>query len=76
VSRARRWRQADENDEAIATRIPAKVDIDVGFPVVDGPNVASLIDDDFGLTHHRDEAGRSACTVQGIAVVQKHLAAC
>jgi len=55
VSRARRWRQADENYDAIAARIPAKVDINIGFPVVDGPDVASLIDDHGRLTHHWDE---------------------
>ena len=40
-----RWRESDENHDAITTGISTKVDINIGFPVVDGPNVASLIDD-------------------------------
>jgi len=66
--------KADENHDAIATRISAKVDNNIGFPIVDRPDVASLIDDHGRLTHHWDETGRSAWTVQGIAIVQQHFA--
>ena len=39
-----RWREADEDDDAITARIPADgVDAEIGFPVVNGPNVAGLI---------------------------------
>src|SRR5204863_10220984 len=60
---ARRWRESDEDDDAITARIPAKVDMNIGFPVVDGPNVASLVDDHRRLTHHWDKTGGSALTV-------------
>src|SRR5439155_515160 len=60
---ARRWRESDEDDDAVTARIPAKVDINIGFPVVDGPNVASLVDDHRRLTHHWDKTGGSALTV-------------
>ena len=32
------------------------VDVEIWFPVVNGPNVAGLIDDHGRLTHHWDEA--------------------
>jgi hypothetical protein len=34
------------------------VDVEIGLPVVDGPNVAGLIDQHARLTHHWDQAGR------------------
>ena len=71
---SRRGGQADENHDAVATRIPPKVDNNIGFPIVNRPDVASLIDDHGRLTHHWDETGRSAWTVQGIAIVQQHFA--
>ena len=41
----RRRREAHENYDAIATGIHADgVDVKIGFPVVNGPNVAGLID--------------------------------
>ena len=50
--------EADENDDAITARIPTEgVDVEIGFPVVDGPNVSGLIDDHGRLTHHWNEAG-------------------
>jgi len=61
--RRRRGGEADEDDDAITTRIATKVDVHIRFPVVDGPDVASLIDDHGRLTHHWDETGRSAWTV-------------
>src|SRR5437667_8704978 len=63
--RSRWWRESDEDDDAITARIPAKVDINIGFPVVDRPNVASLIDDHSRLTHHWDKTGESALTYNG-----------
>jgi hypothetical protein len=42
---SRRWGQADENYDAIAARIlTGGVDVEIGFPIVNGPNVAGLID--------------------------------
>ena len=36
-----RWCEADEDDDAITTWIPTDgVDVEIGFPVVNGPNVA------------------------------------
>ena len=74
---SRRCGEADENYDAIAARILTDgVDVEIGFPVVNGPNVAGLIDDYGRLTHHWYEAGRRRWwTVQRLAVVQKHLAA-
>jgi hypothetical protein len=44
MRRTRRCRQADKDDDAIPTRILADgVDVEIGFPVVNGPNVAGLI---------------------------------
>ena len=54
----RRCCEADENHDAVATRIPPKVDNNIGFPVVNGPNVSGLIDGYRGLTHHWYEAWR------------------
>ena len=43
--RSRRCSEAHENYDAIATGIHADgVDVEIGFPVVNGPNVAGLID--------------------------------
>ena len=70
---SRRWREADENDDAITARIPTDgVDVEIGFPVVNGPKVAGLIYVDVGQTHHWDKAGRPwwmAVTVQRRAVM-------
>src|SRR2546430_17044391 len=74
--RRRRCGETDENHDAIATRVAGKVDINIRFPVVDGPDVASLIDDHGRLTHHWDETGRSALTVQRLSIVQQHFATC
>jgi hypothetical protein len=72
-----RWgRKSDENYDAITTGVGGDVDVEIGFPVVNGPNVASLIDHHARLTHHRDEAWLSAWTVQRISIVQKHLTTC
>jgi len=76
MGRTRRWRESDENYDAITTRVGGDIDVEIGFPVVNGPDVAGLIDHDARLTHHWDEAWLSAQTVQGVAVVQKHLATC
>ena len=73
----RRCGEADENYDAISARIHTDgIDEEIGFPVVDGPNVAGLIDAQGCLTHHWNEGGKSALTIQGIAIVQKHLLAC
>jgi len=63
----RGWRQPDEDDDAITTRIPTDgVDVEIRFPVVNRPNVSSLIDDHGRLTHHWYEARqRWWWTVQG-----------
>ena len=61
---SRRCCEANENYDAIAAGIRRGVDVEIWFPVVDGPNVASLIDHHTRLTHHWDEAGRRAWTVQ------------
>src|SRR6266516_6586932 len=47
-----RWRESDENHDAITTGISTKVEINIWFPVVYEPNVASLIYDWRCLTHH------------------------
>ena len=71
---SRWWREAYENDDAITARIPTEgVDAEIGFPVVNGPNVSGLIDDNRCLTHHWYEAGRPwwlTVTVQRHAVMQ------
>ena len=69
--------EADEDDDAITARILAgRVVVEIGLPVVDGPDVPGLIDHDGRLTHHRDEAGRRwGPTVQRLAIVQKHFVA-
>jgi hypothetical protein len=55
----RRWREADEDDDAITTWIPTdRVDVEIGLPVVEGPDVAGLIYVDLGQTHHWNEAWR------------------
>jgi hypothetical protein len=68
------WRQADEDDDAIAAGISTdSVDAEIGFPIVDGPNVAGPIDAHGRLTHHWYEAGRPwwrTVTVQRHAVMQ------
>lgn len=57
--RDRRCGEADENDDAITARIPTEgVDAEIGFPVINGPDVAGLIDAKRGLTHHWYEARR------------------
>ena len=68
----RRWREADENYDAITTWIHAdSVDVEIGFPVVNGPNVAGLIYVDIGATHGRDKAWRHWWwTVQRHAIMQ------
>src|SRR6266536_4757157 len=72
----RRRGEADEYYDAITTGILTDgIDVEIGFPVVNGPNVAGLIDQDACLTHHRDKTGRSVCPIQRLSVVQKHLAA-
>src|SRR6266487_1557626 len=72
-----RWgRKSDENYDTITTRVGGEVDIEIGFPVIDRPDVASLIDHHARLTHHRGEAWLSARTVQRISIVQKHLTTC
>ena len=72
---SRRWRESDENDDAITARIPTNgVDVEIGFPVVNQPKVAGLIYVDVGRTHHGDEAWRPAWTVQWLSIMQKHLA--
>src|SRR5205085_1220430 len=38
--------EADEDHRAIATGVAADVDIKIGFPVIERPNVAGLIDHD------------------------------
>src|SRR5262249_53449565 len=77
VGRPRRWRESDEDAQALPAGVPADgVDIKSGLPVVERPNVAGLIDAQRRLTHHRDEAGRLAWTVQRISIVEKHLATC
>jgi len=56
-----RWRrgEADENYDTIAAWVPALgVGVEIGFPVVNGPNVSCLIDDHGRLTHHWYKAGR------------------
>ncbi len=60
VGATRRWRQPDEDDDAITAGVGRDVDVEIGLPVVNGPNVTGLIDHHTGLTHHWDEAGRSA----------------
>ena len=51
--------QADENYDAIAAGVPTDcVDVKIGFPVVNGPNVTGLVDDHRRLTHHWNETGR------------------
>ena len=64
--------EADENDDAITARIPADgVDVEIGFPVVNGPKVAGPIYVDIGATHGRDEAWRHWWwTVQRYAIMQ------
>ena len=73
---SRRCRKPDEDDDAITTGVRGDIDVEIRLPVVDGPNVAGLIDHHARLTHHRDEAWLSACTVQRISIVQKHLTTC
>src|SRR5439155_23873515 len=42
---SRRCGEADEDDDAITARIAAEgVDAEIGLPVINGPNVAGLID--------------------------------
>ena len=69
---SRRCGEADEDDDAITAWIPAcGVDVEIWFPVVNGPNVSSLIDDHGRLTHHWYEAWqRWWWTVQRLAVMQ------
>ena len=46
---SRWWGQSDENYDAITARIPTDgVDVEIGFPVVNGPKVAGLIYVDVG----------------------------
>ncbi len=40
----RRCGQTDENHDAITTGIAAEVDIKIGLPIIERPNVASLVD--------------------------------
>jgi hypothetical protein len=63
VDRTRRCSKADENYDAIAAGIRRNVDVEIWLPVVEGPNVTSLIDHYTRLTHHREEAGRLALTI-------------
>jgi len=43
-----------ENDEAIAARIlTLGVNVEIGFPNVNEPNISGLIDDRRSLTHHQ-----------------------
>jgi hypothetical protein len=69
-----RWRscKAHENYDAIATWISALgVGVEIGFPVINGPNVSCLIDDHGRLTHHWYQTGRRWWqTVQWLAVMQ------
>ncbi len=41
---SRRRGQPDENHDAIATGVAAQVDIKIGLPIIERPNVASLVD--------------------------------
>ena len=70
----RRWREADENYDAITTWIHAdSVDVEIGFPVVNEPKIAGLIYVNLGATHHWDEAWRPwwlPITVQRHAIMQ------
>ena len=72
----RRWRDSDKNDDAITARILADgVDEEIGFPVVNEPNVACLIYVDLGATHCWDKAWRRRWwTVQRLSIVQQDLA--
>jgi hypothetical protein len=72
----RRWREPDEDDDAITTGVGGDIDVEIRLPVVNGPNVAGLINDHARLTHHWDEAWLSAWTVQRISIMQKHRATC
>jgi hypothetical protein len=67
----RRRSKADEDYDAIAAGISADcVDIEIGFPVVNGPNVSCLIDDHCRLSHHWYETGRRWWrTVQWFAIM-------
>ena len=72
---SRWWPEADEDDDSIAAGIPTGgVDVEIRFPVVNGPNVSGLIDGQCSLTHHWYEAGRPwwvlTKTVQWHAVMQ------
>ena len=54
-----RWRQPDKNYDAITAWISTeRIGVEIGFPIVNEPNVASLIDVDLGATHGWDEAWR------------------
>ena len=67
-----RRRQPDENDDAITAWILTNsVDVEIGFPVVNGPNISGLIYGYRRLAHHWYEARRRWWrTVQWCAVVQ------
>lgn len=71
---SRRRCEADKNYDAVAARIlTGGVDIEIWFPIVDGPNISGLIDNDGGLTHHWYETGWSrwlTVPVQGDAVMK------
>ena len=73
---SRRRGQPDENHDAIATGVAAEIGVKIGLPIVERPDVASLINHRVSLAHHRSEAGRLRWwTVQRLAIVQQHLAA-
>jgi hypothetical protein len=40
---SRRCREPDENPDAITAGVGGDVDVEIGLPVVNGPNVAGLI---------------------------------
>ena len=45
----RRWREANEDYDAITPRILSDgVDVEIGFPIVNEPNIAALIYIDLG----------------------------
>jgi len=72
----RRCSEADKDYDAVTSGILALgIDVKIGFPIIDGPDVAGLIDNHACLTHHWSETRIGSWSVQRVAVVQQHRAA-
>ena len=71
----RRFGQAHKDADTVPAGVGVHIHVNVRFPIVASPDIASLVNDHARNAHQGTEAGRVPRSIERVACVQEHLLA-